>query len=264
MPWQDPRPAPPDLRDEVACVWSATMAGRHRLIPDGCVDLLWIDDGRMLLCGPETSAWETVLPSGTSAVGMRLRPGAAPRVFHTSARELADRRIPLEDLVGTAAARSVSEQVGAAAAASDRVTALTRLLRPRVASAARPDAGDRAMVQLLTAPSPPPIGRLATLANLSLRQLHRRSTTAFGYPPTTLVRLVRLQRLLRRAETGRWRTIAQLAHAAGYTDHAHLARECRALAGTTPRVLLGEHRPTFPGTADPYKPPRPPTGTMVA
>lgn len=237
------------------------MAGSHRLVPDGCVDLLWIDDGRMILCGPETSAWETVLPSGTSAVGMRLRPGTAPRVFRTSARELADRRIPLEDLVGAAAARSVSEQVGAA---SDRVAALTRLLRPRVGAATRPDAGDRAMVQLLTAPFPPPIGRLATLANLSVRQLHRRSTSAFGYPPTTLVRLVRLQRLLRRAEAGRWRTIAQLAHACGYTDHAHLARECRAIAGLTPAVLLGEHHPTFPGTADPYKSGLHATGTVAA
>ena len=257
MGWQVPQRPPMDLAGDVACVWSATVEGHHRLVPDGCADILWLQDGATWVCGPETTAWEFALPAGTSAVGVRLRPGVAPRVLGLPGEKLTNTRIRLEDVVGGRFAREVAQRVGES---DDRVAALTGLLRPLIHAAPSAERPDVAASRLLVAPSPPSVDRLAALTGLTVRQVHRRAVRAFGYPPTTLVRLVRFQRWLRRAETGRWRTITELAHAAGYSDHAHLVRDCRAVAGVTPTQLLAEHAPTFPGTSDPYKtPPSPPT-----
>lgn len=62
-------------------------------------------------------------------------------------------------------------------------------------------------------------------------RLRRRSLDAFGYGPRTLGRILRLRRALALAGAGM--PYAEVAHTAGYADQAHLAREVRALAGTT-------------------------------
>src|SRR5215218_5644794 len=74
--WYRPFSPPDDLHDTLVCSWDATVGGRHRLIPDGCVDLLWLDgggggDGRLTVCGPELRSWSFALPTGTRAVGVR-------------------------------------------------------------------------------------------------------------------------------------------------------------------------------------------------
>lgn len=51
-------------------------------------------------------------------------------------------------------------------------------------------------------------------------------------------------------ETG---TLASLASAAGYADHAHLIRDCRAITGMAPGRFLATYFPTFPDMSDPYK-----------
>ena len=48
-------------------------------------------------------------------------------------------------------------------------------------------------------------------------------------------------------------SLAMLAARAGYVDHAHLARDCRALTSLSPTAFLVEYFPTFPDMADPYK-----------
>lgn len=251
LAWQEPYRAPRDLADDVACSWSAEVAGAHLLVPDGCIDLLWLDSGHVVVCGPERRAWRVSAPTGTTAVGVRLRPGVAPRLLRTDAHDLADRRLPLEDLLGTAAARSVSERVGAA---PDRRSALVAVVRRLLGSAPPPDPVDVALASELTATRPRGLSDVADGCGLSVRQIHRRAYRRFGYGPSVLVQLVRLQRFLRRAETGRWSTLSGLAHISGYADQAHLARSCRKITGLAPSELLPMHVPTFPPTSDPYKP----------
>lgn len=259
MAWQRPLPAPTDLSQAVACTWSATVEGRHRLVPDGCVDILWLDTGAMVLCGPETEAWSFSLPVGLTAVGVRLRPGVAARALRTSAAELANRRIGVDELLGTAYARTASERIGDAC---DRVAAITDVLRPLLLGAEPADGVERAVIAAVALARPAPSGELADEVGITPRHLHRRSLRAFGYGPSVLVRLVRLQRFLRRSESGGWRSVAELAAMSGYTDHAHLAKECRKIVGTTPTALIRSHLPTFPDTSDPYKTGGSSSGTM--
>ncbi len=239
---------PPDLADVIACTWSARPSGRHRLIPDGCIDVLWLDTGELWVCGPETAAWDVELPAGREAVGVRFRPGVAARILRVDVDDLLDRRIRLDDLIGGPAAGLASERIGDA---EDRPGALVHCARAWVAGAAPPDPVERGLVAELTDRRPRSVGAVGDRLGLSSRQLRRRSIRSLGYPPATFVRLIRFQRFLRSAPLSP--TVAAAAARAGYSDHSHLVRECRAIGGSTPTELLGWYEPTFPGVADPYK-----------
>jgi len=62
MAWYVAAPVAPDLSRDLVTAWTVRTEGRHRLVPDGCVDVLWIDNGTVWVCGPETSAWSFRLP----------------------------------------------------------------------------------------------------------------------------------------------------------------------------------------------------------
>lgn len=255
MSWYVPTPVAPDLSRDVVTGWTARAGGRHQLIPDGCVDVLWIAPGTLVVCGPETTAWEFTLPPRVEAAGVRFRAGRAGSVlgFHTA--ETRDLRVRLEDVRGAAAARRLAEQVDAAEQPAARLEVLERAVRGWLADAAAPDPAVAIVRRMLVRDIATPVGMMAEEAGLSERQLHRRCSEAFGYGAATLRRILRLQRFLGLARhPGAPRSVAALAAAAGYTDQPHLSRDCRVIAGTSPAALV----------SDPYTTPESQATTLFA
>ncbi|MDQ1007573.1 AraC-like DNA-binding protein [Streptomyces sp. V4I23] len=212
-----------------AVVWTRTVHGHdgpvHPVLPDGCMDLLWNGD-RLLVAGPDTAAHTPDGEAGALWAGLRFAPGAAPAFFGVPAHELRDPRVAPADLWGTAQARRLAERVGDAACPADGLEAVALA---RAAQAPPPDPLLTRVVGHLDAGGT--VAAAAEAAGLGARQLHRRSLDAFGYGPKTLARILRLQRALRLVRSGV--PYADAALAAGCADQAHLAREMRALAGTT-------------------------------
>lgn len=239
-----PTTAPPELADDLVTTWVARFDGTpYALVPDGCVDLLWIDNGTGWLCGPETSGWATALPAGTEAVGVRFRPGRAREVFGLDTTEIVDRRVPLADLLGSRTARGVIQHVGEAGDLGARAAVLRDFARDRLAGAPDPDPVSRAVTGLLDEDITRGVPELAAAIGLGERQFRRRCEAAFGYGPSTLRRILRLQRFLRLARhPAATRDLATLAAMAGYTDQPHLYRDCREIAGVPPKALIA--RPT--------------------
>ncbi|MGA5196723.1 DUF6597 domain-containing transcriptional factor [Streptomyces exfoliatus] len=211
-----------------AVLWTRTAApspeSARPVLPDGCMDLIWAD-GHLLVAGPDTRAY---VPGETAVryAGVRFAPGDAPAFFGVPARELRDRRVALGALWGEAEARRLAERI---TEAPDPATALDELVRRRAAEAPAPDPLLRAVAERLAAGRP--VAETADAVGLGARQLHRRSLDAFGYGPKTLARVLRLQRALALVRAGV--PYAEAALRAGCADQAHLARETRALAGTT-------------------------------
>ena len=224
------------------CVWTARPDGEHRLVPDGCVDVLWFDDGRGWVCGTETEAWTFRLPPGREAVGLRFRPGMAPAALGFTGVEVANRRVPVDQLLTGADARSLAQQLADHPGSADRMAVVEAAARRWVAAPRRPvDTVARAAAHVAGTHGRLRVDELARLCDLSPRQLHRRCRGVFGYGPTTLTRILRLQRFLTLgagAHAADGHRLAALAARAGYADQAHLTRECRALAGVTPTALL--------------------------
>ena len=263
MGWYVPDAPPAHLAPYLACSWTAEPNGKHMLVPDGCVDLLWTSRGELWVCGPETRAWRFELPDGTTAVGVRFRPGIPSVVFDVDSSTLRDRRVALRDLVDAGAEIALMNDISHAGTATARLSAI-ELFVGRLARAS--ETGRRrtvahvnrrfaeTVVNALTDDSRISQARLADRLGMTARHLHRRSLTVFGYGTTHLGRLLRFQRFLAFAELDRAAApIARLAVEAGFSDHAHLARDCRNLTGLAPSAFLAEYFPTFPDMSDPYK-----------
>ncbi len=246
-------PAPDDLHGVLACSWTATPTGPHRLVPDGCIDVLWLSSDQVWVCGPETTAWTFSLDPGTEAVGVRFRPGMAPAALGFDASSLRDRRASLDRFVARPVANELLCELSRAGDQLSRVRNLEAFVRN---VAGNPNELDPFAAQTLTHLAQNPranAGELSELVGITCRQLHRRALRSFGYGTSTLARLLRFQRFLAHTELKPGVTIAQLCVEAGFSDQAHLARDCRAITGETPRAFLRTYQATFPDMSDPYK-----------
>lgn len=214
-----------------AVVWTNTPSGSGpgRVLPDGCMDLLWYD-GRLLVAGPDTRAHVTDGAPGTWA-GVRFYPGTAPALLGVPADALRDRRVDLTDLWPATRARRLAARVNAA---PDPATGLEEAALSRAAETGPPDPLLRRIVAALDAGRP--VAATADALGVGARALHRRSLAAFGYGPKTLARVLRLQRALALAREGT--PLAETAARTGFADQAHLARDVRDLTGLPPGELL--------------------------
>jgi AraC-like DNA-binding protein len=195
-------------------LWTKDTAGSGRILPDGCVDLLW-DGSRLTVAGPDTRArWHTT-PPGTSYVALRLAAGTGPALLGVPAHLLRDRSPALEELWPERDVRRLAEQVAAGGAAA--LTAWARATRRE------PDPLGARVLALAAAGTP--VAVMADRLGLSPRQLHRRCLPVFGYGPRHLSRVLRLERALAaRARSRRSRTAAA----------TPTRRTCRARSATSP------------------------------
>ena len=218
-----------------AAVWTRTAeGGDYRVLPDGCMDLLFMDDD-LVVAGPDSRAWTGTAERGTRYAGIRFAPGAAPAFLGVPARELLNERVSLNDLWSPARTRRLLARVRSGpdqAQALDQAVArlvdepadrlITHVLRSIRAGVLRGGVG---------------VWGLAGSVGLSERQLHRRCLSAFGYGPKMLDRVLRMNVALDRARTGV--ALADVAVLTGYADQAHFTRDVKALTGLPPRILLG-------------------------
>jgi AraC-like DNA-binding protein len=234
---------PPDLREDLVCVWSRQSATRGevmRILPDACMDLVWVD-GDLEVAGPDTTAWLSPRPPCGRIVGLRFRPGRAASVLGLDAAEHTDQRVDVEALWGRNGAR-VREQLAATAHASTATALLLGVVRERLEHAPPSDPAVTAVAHASAYTDAPPVHALADELGLSERQLRRRSREAFGYGPKVLARVLRFQRFLRLATGTPPGRLAVAAAEAGYADQAHLTRDTRQLAGLPPAALLADRR----------------------
>ncbi|MDG6107480.1 helix-turn-helix domain-containing protein [Dactylosporangium aurantiacum] len=233
---------------------------RHRHVPNGSAELICRVGGAPVVLGPLTEPVTRVLAPGTTVVGLRLRPGAAPAVLGMPASEVAGREVGADAFWGAAAAARVAAAptprlalaalqahvAGRGDTPDPLVAAAVRLLMPRYAdpNKAAGYAGPNGMPGHA---GPGGVAGLTAALRVSERSLRRRCLAAVGMPPKTLHRLLRFQGVLAAAQ----RAIAQgrdpgdgglarLATDHGYADHSHLDRECRRLTGTSVRAFLLE------------------------
>lgn len=154
-----------------ARVWASSSSG-GLVLPDGCIDLLWRSEGsrgQLLVAGPDTRAQTVAREPAVVWTGLRFAPGHAPSFLQVPADELRDRRIPLEDLWGTARARELGERVAEAlrtGAALEEIAAATPPRDPGLVQAARLLAAGRTVAEV------------ADALGVGVRSLHRRSLTA--------------------------------------------------------------------------------------
>jgi AraC-like DNA-binding protein len=195
---------PPELAPWVAVTWRvrARADGELRIVPDGCMDLIR-GDVVGSFAGPKLVPFR----AGDVSEGVRFHPGGFPALFGVPASELVGLRVPIPDVLPGFGS-----------------------LRRLAADAERPDPLARATWAASD------VRELARDSGYSERQLRRRVAESTGHGPKRLMRIARMQRLLR---NGRGESWARTAAEHGYFDEAHMAGDVRDLAGATPHALLG-------------------------
>lgn len=207
----------------------------HRILPDGCVDVLFHLGARprAVVVGAMTRAHVTA-GGPSEIVAVRFRPGGAARFFDVPVDTLTDAHVDLRDL-GVAAGPTLDALV------TDRTddarrAALEALVLSRVSRRPRIDPSIDRAIAALVRPEAPTIETLAASLGVTRQHLARRVRAAVGLAPKQLARIARVQRVLVDLARGR-RDLAALSVDHGFFDQAHLTNDVRGVTGLPPAAL---------------------------
>jgi AraC-like DNA-binding protein len=182
-------------------------------------------------------------------IEVRLAPLAAGRLLGVPMDALANQVVALEDLLGRDAERLVEALYDAPGWAA-RFALLDEVIAARLQAGRPPSPGVAwAWGRLGETHGAVPIGALAAELGWSRRHLGARFREQVGIPPKLLARILRFERVVARlihAPGERW---AEVAYDCGYYDQAHLNRDFRAFAGSTPTAFLATRMPDAGGFA---------------
>jgi AraC-like DNA-binding protein len=219
--------------------WSSVDGDETLVLPDGCVDVLWIGD-HLAVAGPDRRARRHRHADGTEVGGVRLDPGRAAAVLGTDVEDLVDQVVDLDQVWGTRTARRAHDLVGGSSPGAPRAAAIETLLGDALHQRP-PQRDETAPVVARWLGAGASIAAIADELGCSERTLHRHARRWYGYGPKHLARVLRFQRALATARTGT--ALATVAASAGYADQPHLAREVRDLTGATMGALLPSTEP---------------------
>ncbi|HLN03738.1 MAG TPA: DUF6597 domain-containing transcriptional factor [Bryobacteraceae bacterium] len=236
-------PVPVALREHVLCLWTQSIAGppgehAHRVLPDGCIDIVFINHDTPIVVGPWTESFTTRFPPGTTVAGARFHPGRAAGVLGLPASTLLNQSLPLRD-IWSDAAHAQFARVADEPTLPAQLAALEAALHGCLVDKVPLDPEVRAAIDWLARHPNGRVEQLSRWLGLSHRQLQRRFWLAVGYGPKMFQSVLRFQRLLHLASSAReQQSLANLAAAAGYADQAHMTREVGRYTGSPPARLL--------------------------
>jgi AraC-like DNA-binding protein len=225
------------MAESVECFWTMAADGcfRHRVLPDGCADIIFArDSGKssLIAVGTMTRFADIQLLPGQFSLGVRFSPGMWTEHLGIPGPEITDALLPLESLWG-ARARALQEQMADCVSPQQCAEVLGRALRP----AASRTPLQRALAWMEANPSCVSLDDLAFHAGLSTRQFRRICLQQTGISPKLLARVLRFRKALAQvhAQAGEH---AGLAADCGYFDQSHFIAEFERFAGQTPAAYL--------------------------
>lgn len=232
------------LRADVLCLWQQKITGgtceyAHRVLPDGCVDVVLIDDEAPAVVGPWTEAFLANLRPGTGIVGARFHPGRAARMLGVPASEFLNQSVAVRDFWRRGESERLLRVAEAQNLAAKRST-LELALLTRLGAAGAADSEVTAAIYWLARCPAGRVEQLSRWVGMSGRQLQRRFCAAVGYGPKMFQSVLRFQRLLHRAAEWGQGGLAEMAVESGYADQSHMNREVQRFSGVAPTALLAK------------------------
>ena len=246
------KPAFP-LSQYVEFIWRATNSGmppsRQRIYPNGAMALVihlkkptmsfFVDDEPQtirvpLLAGPYSRSFEIDPSQSASVIGVLFRPGAARTFFPVAAQELHNIDIALNEL-HPGEADSLLNDLCSATGEQQQFLVVERYLNRKLAHAAPVHPAVRyAVEQLSREGAAGSIRRIQLDTGLSHTRFIQLFRENVGLTPKLFYRVRRFRTMLDRIEKGTPVNWAALAVDCGYFDQAHLIRDFRTFAGSTP------------------------------
>ena len=165
---------------------------------------------------------------------MNFTPVGAFAFLGLPMHELVDGIVPLEDVLPRAA-RNLTARLADATSWEERFTRLDEILLARLADSREPSPDVAwAWQTLVDSHGRVPVGWLCDRLGRSRKQLAVRFREQIGLPPKTVARILRFTRAVGLLQGRADGELAGVAFECGYYDQAHLNRDFREFAGTSP------------------------------
>jgi AraC-like DNA-binding protein len=225
----------------VECFWTHETVGKtvHRVLPDGCADLLFMRTGagsqELIVVGTMTRARLFNLPKARF-IGVRFRSGMSFLFVPVPGPELVDQRIPLREIWGPKA-NQLQEQLGDCSGPQFMAQIETQLIEQLYAQPkGQPflNSTQRVLSWAEEQHGNVRVDDLADLAGLSARQFRRVCLELTGLTPKQLCRAIRFRKAVAQLMNDNRLGSATIALDLGYYDQAHFINEFRAFSGLTP------------------------------
>ena len=195
------------------------------------------------LIGPLSCHLVTRTCGLTAFVAVRFRPGGMTPFFGIPPTELADESTAIDNFWG-AFGRQIEDQVQAALTPTKAIMIVQKALNARLNHRHSADRNiHRAVDVILANQGQLRVGQLAGAIGLSRRQFERRFKHTTGLSAKRLCRITRFANLCRRMNRASQQDWARTALECGYSDQAHMIRECRFFTGHSPRAYLRRRSP---------------------
>jgi AraC-like DNA-binding protein len=185
-----------------------------------------------------------------SGIEVNLTPLGTFLLFGVPMEALSNRVVALDDLLGGAAARVLTERLHEAPGWEARFELIDGFVASRLARAGGPSPDVAwAWRRLSDSRGGVEIGALTGELGCSRKHLITRFREQVGLPPKTIARILRFRGALASLENGNGDRLAEIAQDCGYYDQAHLNRDFREFAGLTPTEFMDRRLPGGEGSA---------------
>ncbi|MEY2441085.1 MAG: hypothetical protein QOJ46_511 [bacterium] len=202
---------------------------------------------RSFVAGLDDRATVTEYAGEQHGLQVNLTPLGARRLLGLPMVELARRVVAIEDVLG---AERLVERLQDAPDWAARFALLDAFMLRRLDAAASVAVQvEHAWARLRSSHGAVEIGALAGEVGWSRRHLAARFRAEVGLPPKAVARILRFQRVTQTLRANRGGGLADVAYACGYADQAHLNRDFREFAGTTPTDFAARLLPSSAGVS---------------
>jgi AraC-like DNA-binding protein len=243
---------PPALAGLVKAIWcargtKAEFEAPEPIVPDGCVEIVFnlgdrfinADTGELqprdLLAGQMTRP-VVALPIGdVDLIGVRFRPARGGPALRVAMWQLQNQLISASSVMG--GTDRLADDLRHIAP-RDRIAHLAGELSRRLPKGAAPSAIDEALAIIEGHDGNVAIESIAKRVGITRRHLERQFREHVGLGAKQAARIFRVHAVLRLRRSRPLLTGAAIAARCGYSDQAHLIRECMALTGSTPAQLM--------------------------
>jgi len=215
----------------------------HRVIPDGCVDIIFDLNGHSYgdagaIVGTMTKPIFAELQGRVNYIAIRFLPGGSLHFLDNPMCDFTDQIVPLEPMSGKEE-HSLTEQLVTQSHIEDRINIFESYLGGLLRRNSRSDLVVRsALCHILRNSGNMKVSELSKITTISARQLRRKFEQWIGVSPKVFCRIIRFQSFLQSVRHGPKCDLLSVALDCGYYDQSHFIHDFNSYYGLTPSEFL--------------------------
>lgn len=246
--YREYQPSEP-LKSHIACYWTVDYRANnsrklHRVIPDGCVDIIFdlrssTSAKGAFVVGLMTEYEVMTLSQNRFLFGIRFFVDNIRTFLKYPVSEVTGYHVFLEDLWGNEALALTEEIVSEPNVSNMIATIERKFMQMLLMDKAEPDGLlQMSMKYLYSSRGMVTIGALAEELSYSERSIRRTFQKELGVSPKELSDIIRFQNLLKDFSSSPQPRLSDLSFKYGYYDQSHLIRQFKRYYGLPPRQIL--------------------------